>query len=91
MNGFLQLSQRLQSLNLIQILEEVLDSMHGENHVIQLYKTKVQKARKGDDSLLPKYRPFTIRKKLEENSIIMGERIAFNRRRGFLARDVRCR
>ncbi len=74
MNGFLQLSQRLQSLNLIQILEEVLDSMHGK--IVILIQEQLAEGRKGDDSLLPKYRPFTIRKKLEENSIIMGERIA---------------
>ena len=74
MNGFLQLSQRLQNLNLIQILEDVLDSMHGK--IVILIQEQLAEGRKGYDSLLPKYRPFTIRKKLEENSIIMGERIA---------------
>jgi hypothetical protein len=74
MNGFLQLSKKTQSLNLIQILEQVLDSMHGK--IVILIQEQLAEGKKGDDSLLPKYTPFTIRKKLEDSSIIMGERIA---------------
>ncbi len=74
MNGFLQLSKKTQSLNLIQILEQVLDSMHGK--IVILIQEQLAEGKKGDDSLLPKYSPFTIRKKREDSSIIMGERIA---------------
>lgn len=74
MNAFHLLSQRLQSLNLIREIEDILNEM--DEKVVTLVQSQLAEGRRGDGLLLPPYRESTKLIKKLNNTILMGERIA---------------
>ena len=74
MNAFHLLSQRLQSLNLIREIEDILNEM--DEKVVTLVQGQLAEGRRGDGLLLPPYKESTKLIKQMNNTILMGDRIA---------------
>lgn len=74
MNGFLQLSQRLQSLNLLQEIEALLDEM--DERIITLVQGQLAEGKRGDGSLMPKYSHATKLIKQQKGRTLIGERVS---------------
>lgn len=74
MNAFRLLSQKLKSLPLIEILEEVIQK--EDETIVMLIQRQLAEGRRGDGSKLPYYKASTKKIKAESGRYLVGDRIS---------------
>ena len=70
---YLQATRQVRS-QLLSIIETALEQLEPE--IVKAVQEQLAVGKRGDETYLKKYSPLTIKRKTEQNRIIMGERIA---------------